>query len=101
MAEALILEFDGIGRADYDAVNGHLGIDPDTGQGDWPAGLLFHAGGAKPDGWVVFEVWETRAAQERFMSDRLGPALPAAGINGPPARVQWLDSTAFHDGHSG
>ena len=96
MAEALILEFHGVGRDQYDAVNGHMGIDPDTGQGDWPAGLLFHAGGAQPDGWVVFEVWESRQAQERFMNERLRPALPAGGINGPPARVQWLESTAHY-----
>src|SRR5947209_5822364 len=55
MAQGLILEFDGVGRDEYDAVNGNLGIDPDSGQGDWPAGLVFHAGGAKPGGWVVFE----------------------------------------------
>ena len=79
MAEGLILEFDGVGRDEYNAVNGHLGIDPVTGQGDWPAGLVFHAGGAKPGGWVVFEVWESRQAQERFMKDRLGNALHAGG----------------------
>jgi hypothetical protein len=48
----LILEFDGIDRDTYTAVNGHLGIDANTGEGDWPAGTLFHAGGAKPGGWV-------------------------------------------------
>ena len=57
-AEGLILEFEGVGRAEYDAVNARLGIDAATGQGDWPTGLLYHAGGAKAGGWVVFEVWE-------------------------------------------
>jgi len=95
MAEALVLEFDGVGREEYEAVNGHLGIDPDTGGGDWPAGLVFHAGGAKPGGWVVFEVWESKQAQEQFMTGRLGAALAAGGIDGPPARVQWLESTAY------
>lgn len=96
MAEGLILEFNDVGRGEYNAVNGHLGIDPDTGQGDWPAGLVFHAGGAKPGGWVVFEVWESRQAQERFMKDRLGSALHEGGIKGPPARVEWLELAAYH-----
>jgi hypothetical protein len=96
MAEGLILEFDGVGRDQYDAVNEKLGIDQESGQGDWPAGLLFHAGGAKPQGWVVFEVWESQQAQEQFMSQRLGRALQEGGINGPPSRVEWLDLAAHN-----
>jgi hypothetical protein len=34
MAEGLILEFDGVGVEQHVAVNGHLGIDVATGQGD-------------------------------------------------------------------
>lgn len=96
MAEGLILEFDGVGREEYDAVNEKLGIDQESGQGDWPEGLLFHAGGAKPQGWVVFEVWESQQAQEQFMNQRLGRALQEGGINGPPSRVEWLDLAAHN-----
>jgi hypothetical protein len=96
MAEALILEFDGVGREQYEAVNGALGIDMERGSGDWPEGLLFHAGAAKPGGWVVFEVWDSRQSQERFMNERLGPALGQGGIEGPPERVEWLDLAAYH-----
>ncbi len=95
MAEGLILEFDGVDRSHYEAVNAQLGIDAATGSGDWPAGLLFHAGGAKPGGWVVFEVWDSQESQGRFMAERLGPALQAGGITEPPARVQWLELAAW------
>jgi hypothetical protein len=92
MAEALILEFDGFGREEYDAVNATLGL---TGAGadddGWPDGLVFHSGAGKAGGWVVFEIWDSKDAQGRFMHDRLGPALHAAGLDGPPARVEWLD----------
>jgi len=94
MAEAIIWEFDGVTRHDYDAVNEKLGIDPVGGSG-WPEGLLFHAGAGKPGGWVVFEVWESRDAQERFLSDRLRPALEAAGMTAPPTRTEWLDVAAY------
>jgi hypothetical protein len=96
MAEGLILEFDGVGRDEYEAVNGRLGIDMNSGAGDWPAGLIFHTGGAKPGGWVVFEVWESKDAQAAFMNERLGRALQEGGIAGPPARVEWLDLAAYH-----
>jgi hypothetical protein len=97
MAEGVLLEFDGVGRQEYEAVNSALGIDMETGQGDWPEGLLFHAGAGKPGGWVVFEVWESKDAQERFMNDRLGRALQEGGIAGPPARVEWLELAAYHN----
>ncbi len=94
MAKGLILEFDGIGIAEYKAVNGRLGIDMASGQGDWPAGLVFHAGGEKPGGFVVFEVWESQEDQERFMNGRLGRALQEGGVNAPPSRVEWIDLAA-------
>jgi len=94
VAQGLILEFDGVGREQYQAVNSRLGLDLDTGQGDWPAGLVFHAGGAKAGGWVVFEVWESREDHERFMTERLGRALAEGGVSEPPARIEWLDLAA-------
>lgn len=96
MAEGLILEFDGVGREEYEAVNARLGVDMETGAGDWPAGLLFHGGGVKAGGLFVFEVWESRDAQGRFMEDRLGRALQESGIDGPPTRLEWVDLVAYH-----
>ena len=73
MAEGLVLQFAGIGEAEYDAVNAKLDFNPKTGEGDWPAGLLDHAAGASDGGWVVTEIWESRQAQGHFMANRLGP----------------------------
>jgi hypothetical protein len=38
MADGLILEFDGFGVEKYEQVNELLGIDMNTGEGDWPGG---------------------------------------------------------------
>ena len=96
MAEALILEFAGLNDADYVAVNGNLGIDAETGQGDWPAGMLSHAAGPGGDGtFVVVEVWASQADQAAFMESRLGPALGAAGVTAVPA-VRWVPLRAYH-----
>ena len=38
MAELLILEFDRVTESEYRNVNAELGIDPETGKGDWPPG---------------------------------------------------------------
>ena len=96
MPEALILEFTGVTEAEYAAVNKHLGIDMNTGQGDWPAGLLSHAAGTADDGtFVVAEVWSSRADQDAFMASRLGTALAAGGVTAYP-KVQWVPLVAYH-----
>jgi hypothetical protein len=96
MPEALILEFTGLGEAEYQAVNKQLGIDMHTGQGDWPAGLLSHAAGKADDGtFIVSEVWSSRADQDAFMTSRLGAALQAGGVTSAP-RVRWVPLLAYH-----
>lgn len=96
MTEALSLEFAGLGEDEYTAVNKFLGIDMETGEGDWPPGLLTHAAGQSDDGTlIVSEVWDTRGDQEAFMSSRLGAALAAAGVTVPPT-VRWVTLMAYH-----
>ena len=97
MAEALVLEFEGYGVDDYEKVNGVLGIDMRTGEGQWPEGLLLHSAAIKPGGFLIYEVWASKEDQERFMDERLGQALQEGGIEGPPARNEWLDLHSHHN----
>jgi hypothetical protein len=89
MAELLMLEFDGLDEADYAAVNAQLGLDQNTGAGDWPAGLVTHIAGIDENGRaLVIEVWESQQAQADFMESRLGAALAAGGVTATPT-VTW------------
>ncbi|MGE5335946.1 MAG: hypothetical protein ACM3JL_00815 [Nitrososphaerota archaeon] len=97
MAEVLILEFEGVGVDFYNRVNEKLGIDMESGEGDWPQGLLTHSAGLQGDKMVVYEVWASQADQERFMEERLGRALQEGGVAGPPKRVEWFELAAHHD----
>ena len=91
MAELLVLEFTSSDASQlYKTVNGTLGIDAATGKGDWPAGIQSHAAGLDGSSFIVIEVWESQAAQEKFMAERLGPALGQAGAP-EPTRVQWFN----------
>ena len=90
MSDALFYEFTGVSADDYKGVNAILGLDPATGGGDWPAGLLSHTGAASAGGgFIVFEVWDSQASQGAWMASRLGPALAQAGVR-EPTRVEWL-----------
>jgi hypothetical protein len=95
MPYGLIIEFKGtFDPSIYEAVNGKLGIDMATGAGDWPPGLISHAGGHTSDGFAVLEVWDTKEQQETFMNDRLGAALAAGGAP-QPDRMEWVELLAY------
>jgi hypothetical protein len=97
MSDALFYEFTGVSADDYKAVNAILGLDPATGGGDWPAGLLSHTGAAGPGGgFIVFEVRDSRESQGAWMASRLGPALGQAGVR-EPARVEWLSVVGHYN----
>jgi hypothetical protein len=95
MAEVIVIEVD-CDPALYPKVNETLGLDPGTGSGDWPRGLLSHVGGGGDGTVVVVEVWETRADQESWMSSRLGPALAQVGVP-QPKRMEWLNVLGRYD----
>jgi hypothetical protein len=88
MSYGIVLRFEGVDEAQYWSVNEKLGISRD-GTGDWPAGMVSHAGGSTSDGWIVYEVWESKAAQETFMASRLGAALGTVGV---PQPVQVIEA---------
>jgi hypothetical protein len=67
-----------------------------TGQGDWPAGLISHAAGTADAGsFVVAEIWSSRADQEAFLNSHLGAALAAGGVTAAPT-VRWVPLLAYH-----
>jgi hypothetical protein len=95
MAELFAIEFEGVTADDYRRVNSILGLDPFSGEGEWPQGLLSHAAGETKLGWQVLEVWESQEAQEEFMEARLAQALREAGVQ-PPVRSEWTTLHAHH-----
>jgi hypothetical protein len=89
MPEVIVIEVD-CDPALYPKVNEILGLDVDTGGGDWPEGLLTHVGSGSSGKVVVVEVWQSRADQEAWMSSKLGPALGQVGVP-QPTRMEWFD----------
>jgi hypothetical protein len=72
-------------------VNGYLGIDARTNEGDWPDGMVSHTAGMGDNGnCVVFEVWDSKDDQQAFMQSRLGASLAKAGVP-EPSRFEWFE----------
>ena len=107
MATAFIQEFtivDGdTSTTNYDAVTAKLDL-----QGAAPQGLLLHSAGFDHDAGVfrIFDVWETRADGERFITEKLEPAVEepaplrlsaATTAHRPSTRV----GTSLHDSMAG
>jgi hypothetical protein len=96
MPELLMLDFEGVDEARYAKVNSELGLDPDTGAGDWPVGMITHVAGVSDAGHgYVIEVWESQQAQADFMTSRLGPAMARGGLSAVP-RVTWARVMGQH-----
>ena len=68
-------------------MNERLGIKAD-GSGDWPEGIVSHTGGPTATGWVVAEVWNSKADQEALMASRLGAALGEVGLPEPAQVIE-------------
>ena len=71
----------------YDQVRERLDLEENPA-----AGLIFHAAGVGLESWVAYDVWESRAAWDRFLEERLQPAVrevfTAAGLEMPPPHRQ-------------
>ena len=77
--------------ANYDALHAKL-----TATETVPEGFLVHTAGATPDGgFRIFAVWESAEDFERFVQERLMPALAELGSGGSPPTVATYDLHAF------
>ncbi len=79
----------GVGPDTYDAVNAAMDIENDS-----PEGLIFHWAGEVDGKWTIIDVWEERAAYDRFGEERLRPAIQkVAGMD--PASGPQPSTTEF------
>ena len=83
-----LLEFPGLTREQYEAVGASLPGGP-------PEGILHHTCGPVEGGWRIIDVWESRAAFDRFVD---GVYLPAVRLAGGPAPSRREVMAAHHAG---
>jgi hypothetical protein len=82
MAVALILDFPGGTREQYDRVIAKMDL-----RGRMPDGGMFHSAGSYEGGWRVVDVWEDLGMFERFRDEKIGPLSQAEGLQPPNVEV--------------
>jgi hypothetical protein len=87
MSVVLLLELPGMTPEIYDAINERMGFP-----GTVPEGLLTHIAGIEETGMRFVDVWESEEQFERFLQERLLPAMGEIDGQGPvsPPRVVQL-----------
>jgi hypothetical protein len=80
----------------------HLDVDADTfdeadqeirgGIDQWPDGIVFHIAGPSNGEWIVADGWTSKEVRDRFMEERVGPAMGRRGL-APPT----IDEMSVHN----
>ena len=93
MAVGMLLAGEGITREAYVALNenmfGNYPIRPDQ----TPEGLILHTAGATPEGWYIYDVWESKEQFVHFFEGRVLPAMQEimGDQPGEPPEPQFFD----------
>jgi len=67
----------------YDAVTEKMFGHAPMQDAEAPEGLIAHSAGQGDQGYYVYDIWESREALDRFLAEKLGPALGEV-MGGPP-----------------
>lgn len=81
MTVGVVYEFEGATLDQYDEILKLLGMSP---RGKAEPGTLFHWVTKTDSGFRVTDVWESRAAFEKFAQERVGPYAEKLGFPNPP-----------------
>lgn len=79
MAIGLRIKLPGVEVEEFDRIDALINV-----REDHPDGLIFSASGPVDGGWLVNDVWESRAHFDTFAATRIGPAVAAAGSTASP-----------------
>ncbi|WP_042380987.1 hypothetical protein [Streptacidiphilus melanogenes] len=82
MAIIIVFDIPGGTQAQYEQVTNEMtgGRGLVRKRNDWPVpGLISHAAGPSPTGWIVTDVWESEEAFQKF-GEKLAPLMRAAGM---------------------
>jgi heme-degrading monooxygenase HmoA len=88
MSIIMLMHWPEVSKAQYEQARKEI-----NWEGDTPQGAKFHVAWFGEDGFHVLDLWESREDFERFLKQRLTPAVQKIGIQGQP-KVQYANAHA-------
>ena len=82
MAVGIRIKLPGVSVEQFDKLDAAIDV-----RGNRPDGLIFSASGPIEGGWGVLDFWESRAHFDRFIAERVGPAMAASGEEATPPDI--------------
>jgi hypothetical protein len=95
MTVALVLDFPGATREQYDEIVERMQLG-----GHMAPGGQVHVAGSHAGGWRVIDVWDSLEAFERFRDDQIVPHVQAVGLAPPQVQTVDVDDEMTDDGRS-
>src|SRR3569623_1633803 len=87
----MILDWEGVTIEQYEQVNQVMGVLSDDSA---PDGLIEHTAAVSEDGsLVIVDLWESQEALDRFVEERLGPAIAEVGVQPVEPRLMPVHNT--------
>jgi hypothetical protein len=94
VAVGMLMTLPGVRREQYEQVNEKMFGKTPFSPEDAPAGLIMHSGGPSPDGWYVYDIWESKEDFQRFVEEKLMPAIQELGFPQAESEPQFFE---IHD----
>ena len=79
MAVGLRIKLAGLNAEEFDKLDAAV-----NARDDHPDGLIFSASGPIDGGWGLIDFWDSREQFDRFLQERVGPAVQATGTAAQP-----------------
>ena len=100
MAVGMLISGEGVTRDTYRKLTESMfGNFPMTKEQS-PDGLIVHTAGESPQGFYVYDLWESKDHFQRFAESKLGPSGHELGLEGSVQPV-FFDIEVIVDGPSG
>jgi hypothetical protein len=80
MAVVVWMEWPEVSEEQYEQMRDEVGWEQDV-----PEGVIFHVASFTPDGFRVFDLWESPEHFQRFIDERVAPVVKALGVESQPA----------------
>jgi len=82
MAVGMLLAGEAVNKDTYTKVTEKMFGSYPMREEQSPEGLIMHTAGQSEQGWYVYDIWESKEHFQRFVENKLGPALQEVGADG-------------------